>query len=530
MIGKARRGESFRKLGQYLLRGGESRDSSRVAWTSTRGLPTLDAPDAVHLMERIAATNTAVEKPVYHLSLSLAPGEHLTPEQWQPVIDKVLGDLGLKSHQAVVVAHRDRGHEHVHVMVNRVHPGTGKVWAGRFDYATIERSLRSIERELGFREVPGHHGRLPGQEPPDRSLGLTSGERRHQDRTGEAPWIESLRAELVTEFREATSWTDLAARLQARGLELQAKGRGLVITDGEREAKASRIARDASRAHLEERFGPFQEWRREIVELGREVDSFRLAEAQRLAQGENWQRTVKLAEKAEGRVAGYDKLLADRERLEGELRGRLNRAYGKDGAEQILREIRTQGGERRSSDLDQGERRSPGSDPQLETYRRLTQEPERFGKLAGAEIAGFETPARKQAREDARAAGQLYRQLLATESAERHARGPVRSARQRAPRLRAHAVKLAHREPVNDDALRSIGRIALRLGEHQVGQLLGHDVAAAGRLLRASLEGHLAAALKGKAKAYLLGPAALPVEILTRATRLFRDSRGFERG
>jgi Relaxase/Mobilisation nuclease domain len=519
VIGKARRGESFRKLGQYLLRGGESRDSSRVAWTTTRGLPTLDAPDAVHLMERIAATNTAVEKPVYHLSLSLAPGEQLTPEQWQPVIDKVLGDLGLQNHQALAVAHRDRGHEHIHVMVNRVHPGNGQVWNGRFDYATIERSLRSIERELGFREVPGHHGRLPGQEAPDRSQGLTSGERRHLDKTGETPWIETLRAELAGDFREATSWTDLAARLRERGLELQAKGRGLVVTDGEREAKASRIARDASRGHLEERFGPFQEWRRELGELGKEVDAFRLAEAQRLAQGENWQRTVKLAEKAETRVAGYDKLVADRERLEGELRARLTRAYGKDGAEQIFQEVRSRGGERRSL----------GTDPELETYRRLTQEPERFGRLAGAEIAGFETPARRQAREDARAAGQVYRQLLATESAEIHARGPARSARKRSPRLRAYAVKLAHREPVNDDALRSIGRIALRLGEHQVGALLGHEVATASRLLRASLEGHLAAALKGKAKAYLLGPAALPVEILTRAVRLFRDSRGFER-
>ncbi|MDX1996291.1 MAG: hypothetical protein SF066_01120, partial [Thermoanaerobaculia bacterium] len=321
------------------------------------------------------------------------------------------------------------------------------------------------------------------------------------------------------DFREATSWTDLAARLRERGLELQAKGRGLVVTDGEREGKASRIARDASRGHLEERFGPFQEWRRELAELGREVDAFRLAEAQRLAQGENWQRTVKLAEKAETRVAGYDKLVADRERLEGELRSRLTRVYGKDGAEQIFQEIRTRGGERRSL----------GADPELETYRRLTQEPERFGRLAGAEIAGFETPARRQAREDARAAGQVYRQLLATESAELHARGPARSARKRSPRLRAHAVKLAHREPVNDDALRSIGRIALRLGVHLAGALLGHEVAAAGRLLRASLEGRLAAALKGKAKAYLLGPAALPVEILTRAVRLFRDSRGFER-
>jgi hypothetical protein len=528
VIGKARRGESFRKLGQYLLRGGESRDASRVAWTSSRNLPTLFGPDSVHFMERSALANENVEKPVYHLSLSLAPGEHLTPEQWQPVLDRVLKDLGLADHQALVVAHRDRGHEHVHLMVNRVNLETGQVWAGRFDYATIEKTLRSIERQLGFREVPGHHGRLPGQESPDRSQGLTSGERRHQDRTGEAPWIDTLRAELATEFREATSWTDLAARLQARGLELQAKGRGLVVTDGEREAKASRIARDASRGALEERFGPFQEWRRELEQLGESIDQFRQAELRRVVTGEQWQRTVGLAEKAEGRVAGHERLVAERERLEADLRSRLTRAFGPEQAEAVLRELRPAPGERRSLPSDQGERRSPVVD-EVETYRRLSQEPERLGRLVGAEIAGFETPARRQAREDARAAGDLYRQLLATDRAEAHARGPARSARERAPRLRAHAARLAQREPVDDTRLHSIGRLAIRLGEHQLGALTGSEVAAAGRLLRATLEGHLAAALRGKAKAYLLGPAALPVEILTRAVRLFRDSRGFER-
>jgi hypothetical protein len=46
--------------------------------------------------------------------------------------------------------------------------------------------------------------------------------------------------------------------MAAHGLRLERKGQGLVITNGEREAKASRVARDFSFAQLQERLGPYQ--------------------------------------------------------------------------------------------------------------------------------------------------------------------------------------------------------------------------------------------------------------------------------
>jgi hypothetical protein len=46
--------------------------------------------------------------------------------------------------------------------------------------------------------------------------------------------------------------------MSAHGLRLERKGQGLVITDGEREAKASRIARDFSFASLRARLGPYE--------------------------------------------------------------------------------------------------------------------------------------------------------------------------------------------------------------------------------------------------------------------------------
>src|SRR5690606_13710093 len=64
-----------------------------------------------------------------------------------------------------------------------------------------------------------------------------------------------VRREASRDFREAASWKDLEERLARRGLFLEARGRGLVVTDGLEVAKVSSIAREISRIKLEQRFG-----------------------------------------------------------------------------------------------------------------------------------------------------------------------------------------------------------------------------------------------------------------------------------
>src|SRR5207237_4625275 len=166
--------------------------------------------------------------------------------------------LGLAEHQALMVAHQDRAHPHVHVMVNRVHPETGVAWERWQDRPRIERTLRELERELGLREVAGRLYQLDGQEAPEPAR-LTSGERRQAERTGEPAFPDRVRAHLP-ELRAARSWTELEERLAAHGLRLERKGQGLVITDGKQQVKASRVARDLSLRRLEQRFGiPYPE-------------------------------------------------------------------------------------------------------------------------------------------------------------------------------------------------------------------------------------------------------------------------------
>ena len=279
MIGSTSSGASFHTLGSYLERGrGGGPDGGpppdRVAWVESRGVArdidgSANVERAARIMEATADLNPRCESPCYHVSISFdpsdLPGGPTAPDAKRVMLDvagQTLRDLELEGHQVVVVAHGDKDHPHFHMMVNRVHPETGRAWDRWQDRTRLERSLRVQEQARGFREVPGRLGRLEGQERPPRgpSRGAHRAVMREADRTGEPPVLEAARSTLRGEFRGATSWDDLEGRLAEEGYVLRAKGRGLVVRDGAgREVKASAVHRDGGRGQLERRFG--EGWR-----------------------------------------------------------------------------------------------------------------------------------------------------------------------------------------------------------------------------------------------------------------------------
>jgi hypothetical protein len=106
-------------------------------------------------MRATAAQNVRVQQPVYHLALSFDPGDVVDRAAMEHVADRVLAALELENHQVLMVSHRDRGHPHVHILVNRVHPDTGKAWDRWQDQRIIQQTLREEELALGLRVVPG---------------------------------------------------------------------------------------------------------------------------------------------------------------------------------------------------------------------------------------------------------------------------------------------------------------------------------------------------------------------------------------
>jgi hypothetical protein len=249
LIGKTHSGAGFGGLTHYLLTGKKDDPRpDRVLWTSTRELALEDPREAAVLM-RATAVLGHTDKPVQHISISLAPGEHLTRDQWEQVIDTTMRDLGLEGHQALIVAHQDTAQEHIHLMVNRVHPETYWAWDRWQDRPRLMASLRPQEIALGLKPTPHLKN-------PDR---LPDGMVQQFERTGEPPLLDFARAAARPIFLQADSWSDLHERLAANGLYLEREGQGLVISDDHRHIKASSVDRSASLRALESRLGSYQE-------------------------------------------------------------------------------------------------------------------------------------------------------------------------------------------------------------------------------------------------------------------------------
>ena len=274
MISEGATGSGFRGLTDYLRFGSKgSPNPARVAWTDTRNLLSGDPALAPSIMRATAKASKRVKKPVYHMSISWPPEERPDQETIAYVVDEVLKDLGLEAHQALLIAHRHTEHTHVHVVINRVHPETGRAWCNSWDRRHREKSLRRLEQELGFRYVPGRHSDPEKSESMGRRA--KRGDRQQAAKKDTKALnqfpperIKALKADLAPAFESAKSWVELEATVSARGLRFEKKGQGLVLTDGTAVAKLSQVtAKEHRLRKLEERFGePFKEREKETDE------------------------------------------------------------------------------------------------------------------------------------------------------------------------------------------------------------------------------------------------------------------------
>lgn len=89
-------------------------------------------------------------KPVLHYTLSWAIGENPSPEHMRETALSSLNMLGLADHQAVMAAHSDKEHMHVHIVVNTVHPETGLTAPLKYTKERLSRWAEAYEREHGI--------------------------------------------------------------------------------------------------------------------------------------------------------------------------------------------------------------------------------------------------------------------------------------------------------------------------------------------------------------------------------------------
>lgn len=159
------RGTSFKGVTAYLMHDKDNAETSeRVEWTATRNMITDDIEKASKIMAFTDMHSEGIKRDfggsaagakrevggVYHFSLSESPENKPTQEEWEKYVDDNIKVLGLEGHQYYMVSHNDEPHAHVHVVVNLVHPETGKINSLHNDYKKMDKLAHEYELENGI--------------------------------------------------------------------------------------------------------------------------------------------------------------------------------------------------------------------------------------------------------------------------------------------------------------------------------------------------------------------------------------------
>lgn len=112
--------------------------------------------DQVEAFRKLALDSERPIKPVFHAMLSVRPGECLSREQWRFAVRKYMQDLGFgDGNKYVAVMHRDKDHEHAHIVANRIRVDERFTMVKDSNERSLSlESVSQIEDMLGLAKAP----------------------------------------------------------------------------------------------------------------------------------------------------------------------------------------------------------------------------------------------------------------------------------------------------------------------------------------------------------------------------------------
>ena len=251
----------------------------------------LDSPEdrqsAIDILDATAAAarHKTVRSLVYHVTLAWQQAEHPTIQQIDAACAHVLNTLGFEGHEALWALHRDTDHDHVHLIVNRVHTDGHTAKVPKYDWLLLDQAMREIEIAQGWRSSPGpfvtvntaagpevvrmsraeRARRGMGQDGPQPSPAAAQASHREGGAASFQEWAAGGPAKAIKAVIDTpvATWERVHQQAARYGLRIEPKGSGMVVTttmdDGRvLAAKASQLGRSASKAALEMRLGPYQ--------------------------------------------------------------------------------------------------------------------------------------------------------------------------------------------------------------------------------------------------------------------------------
>ncbi|GAB3416331.1 relaxase/mobilization nuclease domain-containing protein [Niabella aquatica] len=159
MIGKAITGKGFGGCISYCLEDKKMSHDKDQAVVQNRAEILLfnkcfgNKKELVQQFNEVRKLNPKQSKPVFHFTLSFAPGEKLTRAQLIHIAQDCAEDFGFANNQFLAVEHKDTQHQHIHIVANRI-GFTGRTNVSDSNsYKRMAQFCRKMEQKYQLQQV-----------------------------------------------------------------------------------------------------------------------------------------------------------------------------------------------------------------------------------------------------------------------------------------------------------------------------------------------------------------------------------------
>lgn len=219
MIGKISMGSSFSGCIKYCLEDKKQEQTQEAVFKNRAEIIVFnqcfgDKKELAEQFRDVRLLNQKVQKPVLHITLSLAPEDKLEKVKLMEMARECAKDMGFENNQYIAVSHIDTGHQHLHIVANRV-GYDGKVVSDSQNYKKIAQYCRKMELKYDLKQVLS----------PRRYL---SKEQRNIPRHDQQK--ERLQQDIKEVLGKCGNYEQFEQRMKEKGYEIT-KGRGISFTD-----------------------------------------------------------------------------------------------------------------------------------------------------------------------------------------------------------------------------------------------------------------------------------------------------------
>jgi hypothetical protein len=245
---KVIRKSNFAGLIQYMTN--EHGKQERVGEIRMTNCQSNEVEWAIHEVQATQELNQRAQgDKTYHLLISFPAGEIPSADVLKDIEQRVCSSVGLGEHQRISVVHYDTDNFHIHVGINKIHPTRLNMHEPFLAYKKLGEIATVLEIEHGLQRV-NHIPHKVGSENRADDM---------EHHSGIGSLLNWIKSECMDPLKAANNWSQFHHVLAQHGLELRARGSGLVIVDGLGiGVKASSVSRNFSKATLEKALGSFE--------------------------------------------------------------------------------------------------------------------------------------------------------------------------------------------------------------------------------------------------------------------------------